>query len=538
MTPINISFMLCLFIFRTQVAKDIEISTCDTICITNSLRSDVDGTYRFKYFNSTLNGAVYYNSANQYYLNPTIYSDNLYYYAIQSHNGIPSSMCAIYNPTSGYIFDPYDCFKGWSTYEDDEWKDDPNQRLANCNDVTVSGNYRSGLDGTYEWSHPDGGSTWKISHDYSSTSSWSHCTFSNGISNRRITMNDCTQWKSVKWSGSTSTWVADTDLVVESENCPGTYVVSISSFPNSIITISVISALLVFILTSVRQKQRVFKKKTNIPVNVLYITISVLVFNTLLWIMAIVAIIDDFGSVHHSDSTTLDAFAWTPPIAHYCICLVVDAIWYESYKSGTKCMFRTDSCMNGFFGMMMLLISFCSFGVFVVCGVNGDDYVSEMMLVYFVLSLLIAALMAYDWRHLKKNKDEHQPLIVLHQNAKLQQKKEELKHSAVKIQREKEQLRRSTMKIQQEKKQLQHSTAKLQREKEELRRKVSLLSERSDPNIYCILCCERKANIFNDPCGHVTYCRECSSIIEDNKCPSCRQVIYEFKQLYNAGFAQ
>eukprot|EP01083_Nonionella_stella_P186287 681610_1 len=140
MTPINISFMLCLFIFRTQVAKDIEIPTCDTICITNSLRSDVDGTYRFKYFNSTLNGAVYYNSANQYYLNPTIYSDNLYFYEIQSHNGRTSSMCAIYNPTSGYIFDPYDCFKGWSTYEDDEWKDDPNQRLANCNDVTVSGN--------------------------------------------------------------------------------------------------------------------------------------------------------------------------------------------------------------------------------------------------------------------------------------------------------------------------------------------------------------------------------------------------------------
>eukprot|EP01083_Nonionella_stella_P047086 126052_1 len=36
--------------------------------------------------------------------------------------------------------------------------------------------------------------------------------------------------------------------------------------------------------------------------------------------------------------------------------------------------------------------------------------------------------------------------------------------------------------------------------------------DKEDANIYCILCCERKANIFNDPCGHVTYCSGCSSI--------------------------
>eukprot|EP01083_Nonionella_stella_P234317 824917_1 len=27
----------------------------------------------------------------------------------------------------------------------------------------------------------------------------------------------------------------------------------------------------------------------------------------------------------------------------------------------------------------------------------------------------------------------------------------------------------------------------------------------------CILCCERKANMFNDPCGHVTYCDTCAN---------------------------
>eukprot|EP01083_Nonionella_stella_P104843 300957_1 len=62
--------------------------------------------------------------------------------------------------------------------------------------------------------------------------------------------------------------------------------------------------------------------------------------------------------------------------------------------------------------------------------------------------------------------------------------------------------------------------------------------QEEDANVYCILCCERKANMFNDPCGHVTYCNKCSSVNSDNKCPSCRQAITEFKQLYNAGFAQ
>eukprot|EP01084_Bolivina_argentea_P014077 26319_1 len=62
-------------------------------------------------------------------------------------------------------------------------------------------------------------------------------------------------------------------------------------------------------------------------------------------------------------------------------------------------------------------------------------------------------------------------------------------------------------------------------------------NERADSNIHCILCCDNKANMFNDPCGHVTYCKQCSSNnLLDGKCPTCRQVM-KCKQIYNAGFS-
>eukprot|EP01083_Nonionella_stella_P184199 667895_1 len=83
----------------------------------------------------------------------------------------------------------------------------------------------------------------------------------------------------------------------------------------------------------------------------------------------------------------------------------------------------------------------------------------------------------------------------------------------------------------------------LRSEIDQLKKKVEMQTPASattmhKENIYCILCCERKANMFNDPCGHVTYCNKCSPATDDSNCPSCRQHIVEFKQLYNAGFAE
>eukprot|EP01083_Nonionella_stella_P071047 190563_1 len=113
--------------------------------------------------------------------------------------------------------------------------DDPNQRLVNCNNVTVSGNYRSGLDGTYEWLNPDTDLQWMISDNYSSIAGWSYASCSSGLSNRGLTMDDC-EWKSVI----SDEWTGDTDLAVESDKCA--YTVSTSSFPIYTIILGIICA--------------------------------------------------------------------------------------------------------------------------------------------------------------------------------------------------------------------------------------------------------------------------------------------------------
>eukprot|EP01084_Bolivina_argentea_P133995 236429_1 len=54
----------------------------------------------------------------------------------------------------------------------------------------------------------------------------------------------------------------------------------------------------------------------------------------------------------------------------------------------------------------------------------------------------------------------------------------------------------------------------------------------------CILCCDQIANMFNYPCGHVSYCTNCSieAIKTDSKCPNCQQLIKECKTIYSGGF--
>eukprot|EP01084_Bolivina_argentea_P199432 341245_1 len=137
-----IIFIFWSFIFYAQSA--IELSSCDEVCITSSSNTDLDGTYHFLYFNYTLRGPIYYNKDNEKYLHPYVSSttSNIeYQYLIQSSSSIPTgasnSTCDINNPSSGYVFDPYDCFNGWQTYnhDNDILIDDAKQRLVNCNNL-------------------------------------------------------------------------------------------------------------------------------------------------------------------------------------------------------------------------------------------------------------------------------------------------------------------------------------------------------------------------------------------------------------------
>eukprot|EP01083_Nonionella_stella_P178801 632808_1 len=58
-------------------------------------------------------------------------------------------------------------------------------------------------------------------------------------------------------------------------------------------------------------------------------------------------------------------------------------------------------------------------------------------------------------------------------------------------------------------------------------------------NHQCILCVDNVANMFNYPCGHVSYCMNCSleALNQDNKCPNCRELVLECKNIYSGGFA-
>eukprot|EP01083_Nonionella_stella_P157955 513397_1 len=234
-----------------QTELDNLTSLCDMICITNSLREDLDGTYDLLYFNTTVNGPVYHNENNNKYLYPYIISEHEYNYLIQSQSSIgsgrASSSCSIYNPPSGYVFNPYDCFDEWWTYDyyhDDPdqqiWKEDPNQRLVNCNNLVATGNDQRVLDGTYEWSqfslatgssiyycHECGAgvgtylytwpdfSEWQIGSDYVSGVRSSKCEYLNTQSNDLISIDDCIQWETWKWSK----WILDSNFRVDKEEC-------------------------------------------------------------------------------------------------------------------------------------------------------------------------------------------------------------------------------------------------------------------------------------------------------------------------------
>ena len=50
----------------------------------------------------------------------------------------------------------------------------------------------------------------------------------------------------------------------------------------------------------------------------------------------------------------------------------------------------------------------------------------------------------------------------------------------------------------------------------------------------CVVCMDGKKEIFIDPCGHISVCRECINNIEQdtNKCPICRGSITTYKQAF------
>lgn len=52
-----------------------------------------------------------------------------------------------------------------------------------------------------------------------------------------------------------------------------------------------------------------------------------------------------------------------------------------------------------------------------------------------------------------------------------------------------------------------------------------------DPEGLCIICCEHQRSIIFNPCLHLCVCSTCSPKIKNNKCPVCRELIQNKKEI-------
>eukprot|EP01083_Nonionella_stella_P220237 788181_1 len=150
-------FVCSLLLWFTPLVHSQSIdptSITDQICISGSVLHYLNGIYNYSSWDSTKNGSIYYNSQTNQYLYPWVYSSDHKFYDISSDptRDAVSSHCRL-PITSQTILNPSDCFSGWTSWDGSQWVNDEDLRLVNCNDICVSGNDHSALDGTYKWLH-------------------------------------------------------------------------------------------------------------------------------------------------------------------------------------------------------------------------------------------------------------------------------------------------------------------------------------------------------------------------------------------------
>eukprot|EP01084_Bolivina_argentea_P282584 483734_1 len=120
----------------------------DKLCVSGASQNSLNGMYEYIYWDSTTNGGIFYNNAQNKYLYPYISSPTKYEYIIADtiNTLSPNIACEISNPSLPYTFNSNDCAQGWQS--------DTNMRLVNCNDICITGSAHSGnLNGKYVWQY-------------------------------------------------------------------------------------------------------------------------------------------------------------------------------------------------------------------------------------------------------------------------------------------------------------------------------------------------------------------------------------------------
>eukprot|EP01084_Bolivina_argentea_P123166 218283_1 len=215
-------YLQIVFVLSLINGQSIPQLSLDKLCVSRSLiSSEIDGEYEYFYWDSSLNASMYYNSKTDTYLYPSVDSNNNKEYLI-STTDINSSINSICSLNQNDAFNPYNCFNNWHSYINDTLIPDPNMRLVNCNDICLTGNDNTWLDGTYVWLVFDlarRGSIyyceqcvfntgaylfgwilvdsngniflWMIGPDPTTNSAWSACNMGNLGSNYLFNLDDC-----------------------------------------------------------------------------------------------------------------------------------------------------------------------------------------------------------------------------------------------------------------------------------------------------------------------------------------------------------
>eukprot|EP01084_Bolivina_argentea_P318520 552392_1 len=123
-----ISINICNSVFR-QVEKD-------RVCVSeSSADKSLDGMYEWIEWDSQYNGSLYAQSSNN----------------AQERK----ARCKIDNVTPTYTFKIEDCSTGWDVKNNDVWTSDSNMIVTNCQDICITGNTNSSIDGIYKFNHFD-----------------------------------------------------------------------------------------------------------------------------------------------------------------------------------------------------------------------------------------------------------------------------------------------------------------------------------------------------------------------------------------------
>eukprot|EP01084_Bolivina_argentea_P068167 124065_1 len=130
--------LLLLLIFANGQTTD-PTTPYDSVCVTSTFATPVDGRYSYLHWDSIVNDSVYYSNETLKYIYPLISQNNDNHQYIISdriltpnNTQIQADSICVMNASSNILFDINDCFENWISKVNNTWIKDLNMRVINC----------------------------------------------------------------------------------------------------------------------------------------------------------------------------------------------------------------------------------------------------------------------------------------------------------------------------------------------------------------------------------------------------------------------